>query len=371
MEARQEGDAAMSKSKEPREVARKTRSQTDARAAAMMDREPVVALRLYGSHYEVPLAAHRDRFVVGAAPTCDLQVPSEFASAEHCEIVRTAAGLVVKNLSKNGTWLCGERQPEFSLRANTVFEVGKRKLVGVSAWSQIVRRGFQRWLGYGERFQPSVDDAVQAAARRTHVLIAGPVGSQADRVARAIHDAWLPVARPFVVVERVSGDRAMQRRILHPASHGTLVVPAERLPPDPAFILDACAEEAMNIRLVLVAPPSSDVTTSIIGASLRDGLIYVRVPSLRERADDLPVLIAGIAQEIAQQLGAADVSLAADLAALYTYAWPENLDELEEVLRYVIASRKHGKVKVAAEAIGAKRTTMSDKLARVGIKLRA
>lgn len=370
MEARQEGDDSMSKSKEPREIARKTRSQTDARAAAMMDREPVIALRLYGSHYEVPLAAHRDRFVVGAGPACDFHVMTEFASSEHSELVRTPAGLTVRNLSKNGTWFCGERQSEFALRANMVFEVGKRKIVGVSAWSQLVRRGFQRWLGYGERFQGSVDDAIQAAARRRHVLIAGPAGSQPERVARAIHEAWLPVARPFVVVERVSGDRSMQRRILHPASHGTLVVPAERVPPDPAFILDACSEEAMDIRLALVSPPSADVTTSVLGPSLRDGLIYVQIPNLRQRVDDLPVLVAAIAQEIAQQLDAVDVSLAGDLAALYEYAWPENLDELEEVLRYVIAVRKHGKAKLAAEAIGAKRTTMSDKLARVGIKLR-
>lgn len=361
----------MSKSKEPRETQRKTRSQSDARAAARMDLEPVIAIRLWGSHHEVVLPAHRDRFVIGAGATSDLRVPSEFASSAHCEIVRDGSGaLTVRNLSQNGTWLCEERHEEFALKANMVFEVGKRRIVAVSAWAQLVRQGLQRWLGYGDMFQPFVDEAIQAAARRRHVLIAGPKGSQPERLARAIHDAWLPAARPFIPVERVSGDRQMQRRILHPASHGTLVVPAERLPPDPRFVLESAAPEAMDIRLVMIAPPSADVNTSILGAALGERLSYVRIPSLRERADDLPILIAAIAQEAAQHVDAVGISLAADLPVLYAYAWPDNLDEMEEVIAYLLAVRKHGGLRVAAKALGKGKSTIGDKLAKVGIKLK-
>ena len=93
----------------------------------------------------------------------------------------------------------------------------------------------------------------------------------------------------------------------------------------------------MDVRLV--AATNADLESEIKDGRFRADLYYrlnvlqIRVPPLRERPDDIPLLARGFAAEVAARLGRTAPELDSDtVARLCVYPWPGNVRELRSVI---------------------------------------
>ena len=109
--------------------------------------------------------------------------------------------------------------------------------------------------------------------------------------------------------------------------------------------LGEVVERRVDVRLV--AATHQDLADLVREKRFRPDLYYrvntlvLRVPSLRERAADVPLIAGSLLRRLTQEMGRADLELAADaVEALIAYSWPGNVRELRNVLeRGVLASQ--------------------------------
>jgi formate hydrogenlyase transcriptional activator len=96
----------------------------------------------------------------------------------------------------------------------------------------------------------------------------------------------------------------------------------------------------------LIAATNRDLETMIGAGTFRSDLYYrlnvfpVRVPSLRERPEDIPVLVRHFAQRFSSRLGREVTTIPASaMSALQRWHWPGNIRELQNVIeRAVVVS---------------------------------
>jgi DNA-binding NtrC family response regulator len=92
-----------------------------------------------------------------------------------------------------------------------------------------------------------------------------------------------------------------------------------------------------NVRLI--AATHHDMNALVRSRRFREDLyfristIVLRLPALRERAEDIPVLASGIVERVSHEIGRSGITLSdAAVRALQEYSWPGNIRELRNVL---------------------------------------
>src|SRR6266850_5399811 len=100
-----------------------------------------------------------------------------------------------------------------------------------------------------------------------------------------------------------------------------------------------CDEQSTHVDVRVVAATNSDIDADVAAGRFRQDLYYrinvvrIAVPPLRERAEDIPLLAATFAAQIATRLGRPAPSIGAEVAAdMAAYAWPGNVRELRNVI---------------------------------------
>lgn len=98
-----------------------------------------------------------------------------------------------------------------------------------------------------------------------------------------------------------------------------------------------------SVDVRLIAATNRDLAARVRQGLFRDDLYFristipIRVPSLRERSGDIPVLAQQILDGYAGRYGRKGITLDADaLAALQAYEWPGNIREMRNVLERVV-----------------------------------
>lgn len=212
------------------------------------------------------------------------------------------------------------------------------------------------------------------AGRRSTVLITGETGTGKEMVARAIHMASPRAQRPMVAVNctalpehlleaelfgHVKGavTGAIQHRMGHfeQANHGTLFLDeVGDLPLDiQAKLLRVLQErefqrigssETIRVDVRVIAATNVDLVERIRDKGFREDLYYrlnvvpIWTPPLRERLEDIPMLVHHFIAKICRQ---EDIPLrrvvAETLARLAAYPWPGNVRQLENEIERVIA----------------------------------
>jgi DNA-binding NtrC family response regulator len=129
--------------------------------------------------------------------------------------------------------------------------------------------------------------------------------------------------------------------------------------------LGEVVERRVDMRLV--AATNQDLAELVRDKRFRADLYYrintlvLRVPPLRERSEDVPVLAGALLRRLAHEMGRSELELAPDaVEALVAYRWPGNVRELKNVLeRGLLAAdgaqlqRRHLRFEGAAAAAGA------------------
>ena len=103
------------------------------------------------------------------------------------------------------------------------------------------------------------------------------------------------------------------------------------------------ATEAIPVDVRIIAATNRDLEEEIRRGNFRSDLFYrlnviaLNLPALRERRDDLLLLIDAIMQNLASETGTEPKALAAEaLDAVMVYEWPGNVRELENALEHSV-----------------------------------
>jgi formate hydrogenlyase transcriptional activator len=208
------------------------------------------------------------------------------------------------------------------------------------------------------------------------VLILGETGTGKELIARAVHRLSGRSDRTFVKLncaaiptglleselfghEKGAFTGAVERRVgrFELADGGTLFldevgdIPLE-LQPKLLRVLQEQEFERLGsgrtikVNVRLVAATHRDLPRIVASGAFRSDLFYrlhvfpIRLPPLRERRDDIPVLVRHFVQTFARQTGKAiDTIPSESMSALQRYDWPGNVRELEHLIeRAVILS---------------------------------
>jgi two-component system, NtrC family, response regulator PilR len=102
--------------------------------------------------------------------------------------------------------------------------------------------------------------------------------------------------------------------------------------------------EEVEADIRIIAATNRDLSKMVAEGTFREDLFYrinvipIRLPSLRERAEDIPLLAEHFVSRFASQMGKpiGGVSGAA-MAALQAYTWPGNIRELENAIERAVA----------------------------------
>jgi DNA-binding NtrC family response regulator len=236
---------------------------------------------------------------------------------------------------------------------------------------------FGRLVGASRGMRQIYEVIEQAAPTQASVLIIGESGTGKELVAQTLHQLSPRAAQPFVAIncaaipdslleseifghEKGAFTGALERRAgcFELADRGTLFLDeiAEMQPTTQVKLLRVLqerrfrrlggrAEQEVDVRII--AATNMDATQAVRDGKLREDLYYrlnvftLALPRLRDRVDDLPLLVQTFIDEFnqrdARQVKAVDPEA---MRRLERHTWPGNVRELRNVVeRAVILSR--------------------------------
>ena len=127
---------------------------------------------------------------------------------------------------------------------------------------------------------------------------------------------------------------------------------------------------ACDVRII--AATNRDLPAAIEDGEFREDLYYrinvfpVRLPPLRERRDDIPLLVEHFVKQSARQLGVGVPLISPDaVAMLASHSWPGNIRELQNVVERMVLMCDEGEIlpmHVPREIAGASRETLENNI---------
>ncbi len=231
-------------------------------------------------------------------------------------------------------------------------------------------------IGKSDALQKVFDLVNKVAGTSAHVLIQGESGTGKELIARSIHSASGRSDKPFLAVNcgalpeslleselfghtkgAFTGAVADKKGLFRSVAGGTLFLDeVGEMPPSlQVKLLRALQEHEVTpvgasvpdtFDARIVAATNKNLETEVADGRFREDLFYrlnvveIDVPPLRERRDDIPLLVKHFVVASARAQNSPEKSVTNDaLSALINYAWPGNVRELEHVIeRAVILS---------------------------------
>jgi two-component system, NtrC family, response regulator PilR len=264
---------------------------------------------------------------------------------------------------------------ELKVVCQRALEQAELKVENVYLRRELAQRyTFANIIGKSAKMQAIFALVERVARTGSTVLLAGESGTGKELIARAIHFASPRAPARFLSIncgampenlleselfghERGAFTGAVREKkgLFQEAHGGTLFLDeiGEMSPPMQVKLLRALqertvrkvggtAEEAVDVRII--AASNRDLEQAVAAGDFREDLYYrinvipLRLPPLRERREDIPLLVDFFLDKYAAQLGvpAKRVSVEA-MRALEGYHWPGNVRELENVIERTLA----------------------------------
>jgi DNA-binding NtrC family response regulator len=321
--------------------------------------------------------------VVGTSPACDLVVDDPKISRRHCELSLTREGIVIRDLgSKNGTLTGKIALREALLSPGQPITLGGSTLVVRAAGA--ARRiplstaaRFGEALGQSFAMRALFANLERAAATEQTLVLLGESGTGKEVLARAIHEHSPRREGPFVVLDcgaisaslmesevfgyargAFTGATGARAGLLEEANGGTLFIDElGELPLDlqPKLLR---ALEARQVRRLgsnewrpfdarVVAATHRDLRALVAEGAFREDLYYrlavveLRVPALRERKEDIPLLVERFLAAHHPPRGLAELPPHA-LSLLAAHGFPGNVRELRNLVARLVLFPEQG-----------------------------
>src|ERR1700674_4939280 len=235
-------------------------------------------------------------------------------------------------------------------------------------------------VGESDEIQNVKALALAAAAEDVTVLITGETGVGKEKVARLIHEHSCRAGHPMVAVNcgaivdtllaselfgvakgAFTGAVARPGR-LRRADNGTIFLDeiGEMTPEMQTRLLRVLqertfepvgSEEPVTVDVRVIAATNLDLEEAIPQKRFRADLYHrlnvleIRVPPLRERTGDIPLLAAHFLKKFGAEKGVTGIEPDA-MKALIAYPWPGNIRELENVIVSAMIQAKPGTIPV-------------------------
>jgi DNA-binding NtrC family response regulator len=320
-----------------------------------------------------------DPVIAGRNEGAQVPLKDPEVSAFHCEFTAVTEGVRVKDLgSTNGTFLPGGiRITEAVLTQKTEVTVGaSRLLVEPTSQKQRVEVAFvDRFFGLvgsTPKMRRIFSVLEKIAPTPLSLLILGETGCGKEVVARAVHDASPRKGGPFVVVDCGSIPATLAESILFGHEKGAFTGATERRKGAIAeadggtLFLDELGELPLELQPKLLrvlaerevkrvgASQVEPVDVRVLAATRRDlgaemnagrfrsdlffriAQVRVELPALRERLQDVPMLVGEICAR-AGRPEAAPAVLAWIDSRMGSYDWPGNVRELVNIVSVAAA----------------------------------
>ncbi len=331
---------------------------------------------------------------IGAVADNDVVLSDDTVSRYHCKIVQADTGYVLVDLgSTNGSFVNKVRIREAFLEPGCTIKVGDSKLRFAAGKEEvaIVPSRDNRCgglIGGNARMREIYSIIEKIAPTGTTVVIEGETGTGKEVVAQTIH-SLSPRARAELIVfdcgavppnlieselfghEKGSFTGAMMTRqgLFELADGGTLFLDElGELPLDLQPKLLRALEQrevrrvgsgkASKVDVRIIAATNRTLEDEVRAGRFRQDLYYrlsvvkLRIPALRERADDIPMLVQHFLKNGAYNRrpdGSQRVrAFGKDaLAALAAYPWPGNVRELVNVVERAVSFAEHDQITLA------------------------
>jgi DNA-binding NtrC family response regulator len=234
-------------------------------------------------------------------------------------------------------------------------------------------KGFSHLVGASEVLLKILKQARAVANSSATVLLAGESGTGKEMLARAIHEGSPRASGPFIGVScaalpetlieselfgyekgAFTGALGTKKGRFELAHMGTLFLDevSELTPGVQVKLLRVLQERAfervggtktLTVDIRLIAACNRDLEDEVSAGRFREDLFYrlnvvpLNMPPLRERPDDIPLLVAHFAAKVAEKhsrpLPELDPAL---IEALQDYDWPGNVRELENLIERLV-----------------------------------
>jgi DNA-binding NtrC family response regulator len=331
--------------------------------------------------------------IVGRSAQCQLVLEDVKISAVHAEFLATEHGVRVRDLgSRNGTFAGGVRVGEVYLLSACKIRVGETELSFEPVRPERIMvpaiPSFGPLVAHSAGMRSIFEKLGKVGPTDLTVLITGETGTGKEVVAQAIHLASARAKKPFVVVdcgsippslaeatlfghERGAFTGAVDRRLspFVEADGGTIFLdelgelPIEVQPK----LLRALAERRIKpvggsayreVDVRVLAATRRDLVRAVNTGAFRSDLYFrvaqvrVELPALRQRLEDIPVLVRRMLRDLGDEASFERVGNKT-LERLMRHDWPGNVRELKNAVVVAFALAVEGEELDVASHLGA------------------
>ncbi len=232
---------------------------------------------------------------------------------------------------------------------------------------------YEEIVGSSEALRRVLAQVGKVAPSDSTVLILGETGTGKELIAGAIHKRSRRSKRPFIRVncaaippsliaselfghEKGAFTGALQRRLgrFESADGGTIFLDEiGDLPPETQISLLRVLQEReierigsnqpVGVDVRVIAATNRDLGAAVAAGTFRQDLFYrlnvfpIRVPALRERSDDIPLLVEYFVERYARKAGKRFRHIKKKtLGVFQAYDWPGNIRELQNVVERAV-----------------------------------
>jgi DNA-binding NtrC family response regulator len=213
-------------------------------------------------------------------------------------------------------------------------------------------KAFGRMLGSTGPMRQIFRMAARASARKNPILIVGEPGTGKELIARCIHDCGEQSDKPFVVIDcdTVAEKQLEALSAANPEGDSTdggslLLNEVSLLSKEAQSHLFRLLDNRTNPpKFRVMATTSRDLEPLVAHGEFRGDLLYrlsvfvLRMPPLRERTADIPLLVDYFLDLDAADKGRKVEATTEVLQALMRYPWPGNVRQLRSVIERSVAS---------------------------------
>ena len=317
---------------------------------------------------------------------------------EHsCRPVTDAQG-ILQGFRASNRDITSRKLAEVDLcRAYTEIEQLKNRLEAETAYLQAeikLEHNFENIVGSSAALKYVLYKVEQVAAADTTVLVLGETGTGKELIARAIHNRSPRSARPLVKVncaalpshlieselfghERGAFTGAQTRQLgRFEVADGTTIFLDEigELPPELQTkllqVLEGGEFERLGSSLTIkvdvrvIAATNRDLEAEVRKGRFREDLFYrlnvfpITVPPLRQRAEDIALLVRFFVEKASKRLGKSIEQIPESVVhKLQGYSWPGNVRELENVIERAVINSSGPRLRLADDLAGPARNS--------------
>ena len=222
-------------------------------------------------------------------------------------------------------------------------------------------------IGQSQSISKIKELIVKLGTTESRVFISGPAGSGKELVARQIHKKSSRAEKPFVVVNGAlldpekyelelfgseNEDETINFGFFEKAKNGTLLIDEISEIPlaTQAKILRVLIDQKfkrvngkdeINVNVRIISTTSKLIREEVDKGNFREDLYHrlnvvpITLPSLKDRIEDIPLLLNYFSKKISEMNGIGETKLNTDYNLFYTYDWPGNVRELRNLVERI------------------------------------